>query len=241
MAQIDSQKIDLILSGCGFSTNIFRNSFWYSGEVLECGTPRVDMFFKDPSLVKRKVFEYYGIDLKSKLVVYAPTFRDNKKADTHGLNQELLLKTLEIKTAEKWVLGIRMHPNIPDDICACNEKIIPMSKYPDMQELIVACDLLITDYSSCMFDAAIAKRACILFAPDLEKYLRDERGLYFAFRELPFLVAMNNEELSKVIMDFSRTTYEKKVDDFLESIESYEEGDASKKVVEYMMEIIGKE
>lgn len=224
----DSQKIDLLLSGCKFSTNIFKRAFWYDGEIYESGTPRCDCLLNDTSETKRKVFMHYGIEESNKLVLYAPTFRSNKPSDFLGMDFEHLKHTL----GEDWVVGARLHPNV---LASCvPEGAISMSKYPDMQELIAAADVLITDFSSCMFDMAIAKKTCVLYAPDLDEYLENERGLYFDIMELPFPIAKSMDELCDILSGFNSEDYYAKLEAFMGSIGSFEDGHASMRVCDYI-------
>ena len=192
-AKRDSEMIDLLLSGCRVSTDIFRRAFWYSGEILEKGTPRCDGFFGDTAAIKEKVYAHFGIPAGKKLALYAPTFRDDKAASLYGFEPDKLQESL----GADWVIGCRLHPNlnaeIPEGVA------VPMSKYPDMQELLRACDLLITDYSSSMFDMAVAGKKCVLYVPDLETYLANERGLYFDLMELPFPKAMDMDALCAAV------------------------------------------
>lgn len=223
-AKEDSAKIDLLLSGCGFSSDIFRRAFWYDGEILEKGTPRCDGFFRDAAAVKEKVFGFYGIDKGKKLALYAPTFRKDKGYD-YGLDFGALGDSL----GEDWVAGCRLHPNLNGQTLP---GAIPMSDYPDMQELLMACDLLITDYSSSMFDMAVAGKQCALYVPDLEDYMARERGLYFDIEALPFPVAKDMERLCA--LDFAG--YGEKLEGFLAKIRSFEDGNGAKHVVEWMEE-----
>ena len=234
MAKEDSAKIDLLLSGCRFSTDIFRRAFWYDGEILESGTPRCDPFFAGTDAVREKVFGYYGISPEEKLVLYAPTFRDSKTAQTHGLDFEALRAALEEKTGEKWAVGCRLHPNLHSDVSESG--VISMSRYPDMQELIAAADCLVTDYSSCMFDMAVAGKPCLLYAPDLEEYTARERGLYFEIRELPFPLCRDMDELCRVVTGFDESGYRIAVEQFLADIGSYEDGQAAARVAGYIRE-----
>ena len=228
----DSRRIDLILSGCKFSTEIFRRSFWYDGEILESGTPRCDVLLSPTDENRKKVRARYGIPAEEKLALYAPTFRQNRASDFQGLDFNRLRAALE-EGGERWTVGARLHPNVLSD-AAC-EGAVPMSDYSDMQELIAAADLLITDYSSCMFDMAIAGKPCILYVPDLEEYLEKERGLYFEIGSLPFPTAGNMEELVGVIRRFDRGEYQKRLGSFLDSIGSFEDGNAAKRVCEYIL------
>lgn len=229
----DSSKIDLLLSGCDFSTAIFKRAFWYDGEILESGTPRSDILINAPRSVREKVFDYYGIPNNKKLVLYAPTFRDDKKADLFGMDFRKLSSTLG-STNEEWVIGCRLHPNILGKVNA--EGCISMSGYSDMQELICAADLLITDYSSCMFDMATAKKPCVLYAPDLKKYTNSERGLYFDIQKLPFPLSENMDELCRIVAYFDLEKYNNQLAEFMSSIGSYEDGKASARVVNYIID-----
>ena len=139
-------------------------------------------------------------------------------ADLYGMDFSRLQQAL----GPDWVIGCRLHPNLNADVP--EEGCVSMSRYPDMQELLAACDLLITDYSSSMFDMAVAGKKCALYVPDLESYMARERGLYFDLSQLPFPKARNMGELCS--LDFS--DYEEKCSDFLKKIGSFEQGTAAK-------------
>ena len=223
-AKRDSEKIDLLISGCRFSTDIFRRAFWYEGEVLGTGTPRCDGFFMDGTDAREKVFRWFGISADKKLALYAPTFRNDKQASLYGFDADMLQNAL----GPEWCVGCRLHPNLNAEIP--EGTAIPMSKYPDMQELLQACDLLITDYSSSMFDMVVAGKKCALYVPDLEQYLQKERGIYFQMEELPFPKAESMDELCCCINDFA--DYQEKYSAFLEKIGNYECGQAAKQIAE---------
>lgn len=224
----DSKKIDVLLSGCKFSTEIFKRAFWYDGMILECGTPRCDILFNDTDVIRKKVYEYYNIPEKSKLILYAPTFRSNRPSDFLGMDFKLLKDTL----GDEWIIGARLHPNVCASVIP--HGAISMSKYPDMQELIAAADILITDFSSCMFDMAIAGKPCILYAPDLEEYLEKERGVYFNIKELPFPIAKNMNVLCELLVNFDCKDYHNKLEEFMAEVGSYEDGHAAERVCEYI-------
>lgn len=230
-AKADSEKIDILISGCAFSTDIFRRAFWYDGEILECGTPRCDSFFADASAVREKVYRFYNIPEGKKLALYAPTFRKDNNADLYGMD----VKALKAALGEDWVVGCRLHPNLNVEVPA--DHCIPMSGYPDMQELLIACGLLITDYSSSMFDMAVAGKKCVLFVPDLENYTANERGLYFDIRQLPFPQCMDMEQLCEEISHFDEKRYAQSISEFIGKIGSFEDGNAAKRIVRRIEEI----
>ena len=105
-----------------------------------------------------------------------------------------------------------------------------------MQELLAACDLLITDYSSSMFDMAVARKKCVLYVPDLDSYLARERGLYFDLRELPFPKAETMEDLCEIVGRWPDGEDAEWVQAFLHRIGNYENGNAAKSVVKWISE-----
>lgn len=230
----DSSKIDLIVSGCEFSTDIFSKSFWYSGKILKSGTPRCDIFFSNGLEVREKVCKALNVPISSHIFLYAPTFRNDKTASIHSLDFKKIKSALEKHFGGEWVIIYRFHPNI---LKAYNfePEGIDATKYSDMQELIIASDILLTDYSSCMFDMAIASKPCLLYCSDIEDYVNNERGLYFNPNDLPFPLAKSNDELIDKICDFDDVTYESSVNAFLKQVGSYENGHASEEVSNYIL------
>lgn len=230
----DNKKIDLMISNSKFCTDMYRNSFKYNGEICEFGTPRNDVFINnsDIKLAQKKVFQEYKIPNNSKILLYAPTFRDNYSKNPYNIDFNSIIKSLEEKTKNKWIIIVRFHPLVINgERFIKYEKYINATHYPDMQELINACDLLITDYSSTMFDSMIASKPVVLYANDIEKY-KDERGYYFDLEKLPFPLAQNNHELTKVFNNMELKQIVKGYNKFKDSLKLVEDGNASKKVAE---------
>ena len=178
------------------------------------------------------MFWFYGIPENHKLLLYAPTFRADKKANTMGMDFAALGEALKKRGDGEWTLGCRLHPNILEDTQA--ENCVIMTKYSDMQELLCAANMLITDYSSCMFDMAIADKPCMLFVPDLMQYTSNERGLYFDIEELPFPIAQDMDTLCDTLIHFDETSYQKNLHCFMDQIGSYEDGKAAERVAQYI-------
>lgn len=236
----DNRMIDYLISNSKFCTNMYRSAFKYNGEILEIGTPRNDVFINSLQESRKKVLEFYNISKEEKILLYAPTFRNNYKLNPYDVDFVNLKKSLE-KKGDKWRILIRLHPIIKDVnkvIKVCGE-YINVSSYPDIQELISSCDLLITDYSSTMFEAMIANKPVILYANDLNLY-NNERGFYFSFDELPFELTQNNQELIKLVNNTNFDDLKKNYSKFKEKVGLFEKGNASKKVYELIEEIINK-
>ena len=237
-AKNDSKKIDYILSGCKMNSNIIKNSFWYNGKILEIGNPRNDLFF-ERNLNKEKILKKLKLEQR-KVVLYAPTFRRDENIDAYNIDFDILLESLNRKFANNYVVLTRLHPNLKGKklFNKISNNIIDVTKYDDMQELLVASDILITDFSSSIFDFLIMKKICLLYVSDLDEYLKKERRLYFDIKkELPFPIATNNEELKNVILDFDSELYKENIENFSKKLGIIENGNASKNIVELMLQL----
>jgi CDP-glycerol glycerophosphotransferase len=103
-----------------------------------------------------------------------------------------------------------------------------------MQELLSICDLLITDYSSSMFDFSMLRKPCIIYATDIEQY---DRGYYYTFDQMPYPVARNQAELIETIRNFDLDQHLIKVDDFMSNtVGMFEDGNASRRIAAWMSE-----
>ena len=238
-AKIDSKVCDLMVSGCRFQTSLLKEKFWYDGEILERGIPRNDVFFdkaRHPEM-KERICRKYGISPDSRIVLYAPTFRRDKSIEPYRIDWSRVVPELrKIYDTEKISILLRLHPNLIGKADASSlindESVIDVTRYHDMQELLCVSDLLITDYSSSMFDITMLKKPCMLYATDIEKY---NRGYYFDFAELPFPLARNEEELIGNIRTFDSAAYDESVESFFEKhIGLCEDGNASKAIAGWL-------
>ena len=228
MAKKDSSVIDVILSGCEFKTNVYKNSFWYSGEVLNIGTPRADVFFNEKKILqnKKKVLDFYNLEDDAKILMYAPTFRQSHNLDIYKLDYSKLESVLVHKFGGKWKIIVRLHPNIAHlaDELQLPNTVLNVTSYKDMQELLCASDIVVTDYSGLMFDFYIMNRPLFLFCTDFEEYTSKDRELYFDFKELPFDLSHSNEELCDRINEFDYQKYLSNVEIFRKKIGFCEKG-----------------
>lgn len=228
-AKKDSQMCDLMISGCDTSTKIYKDSFWYDGDILQCGTPRCDIFFNN-QIDKKDILKKLNIkNDEVNILLYAPTFRSDGNFSPYISEYDDLLAILNKRFGGDWVILVRFHPNLSNTSLDFqeNNKVLNVTNYNDMQELLYISDILITDYSSCMFDIAIAKKICFLYGSDVEKYLSEERELYFDLNDLPFDFFDEKENLLKAISNFDNVLYESKLNKFYDEMNFYEQGKAS--------------
>ncbi|MCM1516385.1 MAG: CDP-glycerol glycerophosphotransferase family protein [Paraprevotella sp.] len=238
MAKADSAKISAIVSGCRFSSDTFHRAFWYNGKLLEYGTPRIDYLLNLSNKEKSQIYAKARLSSEVHYVLYAPTFRKGGDLSAYSINYNALVLALRNKFGGEWKILFRLHPNLKDtvNVSDLGECCIDMTNYSDIQELIVLSDILITDYSSCMFDMAFMKKLCILYASDLDYYLANERNLYFDIKSLPFPLAQNNRELAELIDTYSENNYQKILSVFMQSIGSFEDGKACERIAEYIIQ-----
>lgn len=204
-------KIDLVSVSSENVADIYaRNFYVYKSKVKPFGVPRNDFYdeehLSDAYLSElRESFERDYPELKGKkLVLYAPTFREDPKNNAvfNYFDIEKFLNEL----GDEYALAIRLHPNYKR---FCDEEhnidledltnrydIINFTGFKDEQKLLLLADILIADYSSIMVDYTILKKPVILFAYDLEVYLSKERGFYFDYKEMvPGKMVSNMDEL----------------------------------------------
>ena len=198
----DAAQTDLIVSGSGFMTQLYQNSFWYHGPVQNWGTPRNDVFFHPDPALHSKIRSFFGLPDETNLLLYAPTFRADHSTDCYALDAAAALESCRRRFGGAWSALIRLHPNVAHQSAGLfpydGKTIIDATAYPDMQELLSTVDLLLTDYSSSMFDYALQEKPCIQFALDIEAYRKD-RNFYFPLDALPFPLADSNEALCRQI------------------------------------------
>lgn len=215
-----------------FTEWVLRDSFLYHGEVVPSGVPRNDIFFNTIQVtVCREVRQKLGVKDGVKILLYAPTFRKNFEYEDSGLDFVNLHKVLRERFGSDWIIMYKLHPMIASKYKIECKEAIDVSMYQDMQELLCAIDIFISDYSGGMWDFALSKKPVFIFAPDVDEYDKS-RGLYMDCADLPFSVAKNNWELTRNIMAFDEERYNCKLTDYFDFMGNYEKGVASKTVME---------
>lgn len=236
-ALLDSANIDLLLSNSVFSRDLLRACFLYSGEVKITGAPRNDILVNPPKGLSERVRKILGIEDSYSLALYAPTLRKKGGKSVEPLKVEQLRKALKERFGGKWKILIRRHP-------VQGEKAIKrlvegtgtqdVSSYPDFSELLLAVDVLITDYSSCAFDYMLTNRPVFLYVPDMEVYEKYQ-GLLYNPNELPFPAARSNDELENNIHNWEPNEARRKYGSLLAEWKNIDDGKASSRVAGYLL------
>ena len=222
-----------------------KNIIEYYGEAFQMsktkikalGLPRMDYYFENHNLdkLKQDFCDKYNVSNDKKIILYAPTFRDEKKfnnvfnyLDLDKFNQEL---------GAEYVLALRLHPKIKnfynDDISS-DGKYVGVSDWESEQELMLISDLLITDYSSIMIEYSILDKPTVFFTYDLDEYLANERGFYYDFKTtVPGPIVYTSDELIHVIKndDFDKS----KISEFVKTQFDEIDGHSSERIVDYLL------
>ena len=239
----DSAQCDLYISGSGFMNKLYRSSFWYEGAVLNTGTPRNDILYQDQAPIHAKVCQALGLPQDRKLALYAPTFRADHSLEAYRLDAEMVRRKCEENFKGEWSVLIRLHSNVAaqsrDLFPYDGDRLVDATAYPDMQELLCAAGLLITDYSSSMFDYALTGKPIVQFATDIEAYQKD-RDFYFPLDQLPFPLARSNAELETILTDLQPLWTSPAWAEFARENEFCEDGQASVRCAALILQQIKK-
>ena len=245
-----TRQWSVLVSPNPYTTSIMRSAYAFHGPSVELGYPRNDVLLNDASDNRRKsVRQSLGLTDSNFVVLYAPTFRDNKPT-TRGrfaFEWPFSPEEFEARFAPTDVkLLIRAHVLIKHENPGarrlrnhhrCHKKL------PDIQELYLASDMLITDYSSVFFDYSLLKKPICFYAHDLEKYRQELRGFYLDYStELPGPIVESDEDLYRAIETARETGSldgSVPLDEFVERFASADDGRATERVVDALLDFGG--
>ena len=238
---------DYLISPSAYATKSFESAFGFpikngTGKVLEVGYPRNDRLNSAADLraeIRNRVRKQLGVKTQTQLVLYAPTWRDTNR-NAIGTLQTVNHIDAETKLPKGFQLMYRGHSMTLD---AHNTKTangaIDVTNYPDITELYLAADILITDYSSVMFDFSITGKPMIFLTPDIKKYITD-RGFYFDFAsEAPGPICHTTAEVIETLKNINDVAkhHSKAYKAWQLKFNSLEDGKATARVV---AEVFGK-
>lgn len=230
---------DYLVSQNHFSTETFKRCFDFEHKpILEVGYPRNDILFRcNHKKYIDHLKDQYNIPKDKKVILYAPTWRDNEfyVQGVYKFVSPLDFKQAQKQLGDEYVFLVKYHYLVSDKIdwseyegfvYSFNEKV-------DISRLYLIADMMITDYSSVMFDYSLLKRPMLFFAYDLENYENNLRGFYFDFlKEAPGPISKTTDQLIDDIKNYNKDQWKEKYDQFTEKYNSADDGHASEKIVE---------
>lgn len=242
-----SRLADMFVSNSDFLSDIYRRAFFYRGDIQKVGFPKNDLLLKDSSPYRERVRAWFKLPQDRNIVVYAPTYRGEfedsgqLRMEPYNIDLNRTVALLEQTLGGDWTAIVRWHPSmekyIPADSPLYSERVINGSSYPEMQEIIAASDAFISDYSSCLFEAALKRIPCFIYANDYDAYLGD-RGAYFTLDQLPFPHAADMDGFSEIVRQFDLGAYLVRWDSYCEAMGLFEHGNAAEQVAKKMEDFL---
>ncbi len=241
----EGKQTDYILTNCKFEEELFKNTFWENAEALPYGHPRNDILFENKAEEAAKLVadirKRYHIKESTKILLYAPTYRDVPNVQNYEFDYDRVVEALEERFGGKWVIMVRYHfldrklANLDES----NPNIINVTQYPDIQDLMLIADIGMTDYSSWIYDYFFTRKPGFLYVPDIEEYESKDREFLFPIEETPFPIAKTIHELCKQIENFDEEKYQRDYQTFSDKMACYEDGHATERIVNKLKEIMG--
>ena len=202
--RMHKKNVRHILSSCKYFTDYEAKAMLFSEkDCVPCGMPRNDIFFQQDPYTKK--LHVSTLDIQRVINAIKNKFGGNS-----------------------WNFGMRLHPKLSNADIA-EKDVIDCTGYPDIQELLYSADILITDYSSLMWDFSLTGRPCFLYADDIDLYEK-EHGFYMPSNQWPYPIARNNDEMEKNIASFDKKTYQAALKKHHEDCGSYEQGKACEQI-----------
>lgn len=242
-ATYDGKVTDGIIVDSEMQENVLKRTFELNKDVefLRYGLPTNDFLIKNKnnSELNEKIKKDLNIESGIFTILYAPTFRDNGDISCYITDYAELIEKFETKLKRKCIILVRMHPNVKaNDInINYNNKVKNVSDYPDTQELVLASDCVISDYSSIIFDFLLLEKIVLLYSVDLSEYEK-QRGLSKQYYDLPFPRGNTLEELYKYIETYNEKECLKKQKEYLNRCVDYNDGNSSKRTVDWILKKI---
>lgn len=236
LKQREKRNIDdtdvFISSSAFFSENVIKTDFSFHGVTLDIGMPRNDLlvtrgdeYNRIRSLTRKRL----GIDDYT-VVLYAPTWRYDRAQSFSDVNMSEVKDAAKRRFGKECVILYRAHVHMEYD----NQMDMrDVSSYPDMQELLAAADILLTDYSSSIWDFSLSGKPSFLFVPDLKTY-EEERSFWKPIRTWGFPVCQTMSELVEAIRSYNAESDKEAILRHHRSLGSYESGEAAEKLAEYI-------
>ncbi|SFP81689.1 CDP-glycerol glycerophosphotransferase family protein [Salibacterium halotolerans] len=221
-----------------YSAQIFERAFDFDQTMLKTGYPRNDYLFHYKQEDVDSIKERLGIPEGKKIILYAPTWRDNEYhfIGKYKFNVQLNMDKFKEELGDDYFLIFRLHYLVADhlDLRGWEDFAVDASRYEDIRDLYIVSDMLITDYSSVMFDYGVLQRPMLFYVYDIDSYRDTLRGFYFDFeKEAPGPLVKTTESLVEEIKnaDTIRSRYAGHIRSFEDSFHALEDGNAARRVV----------
>lgn len=237
-----TRKWDVLLSPNTYSSHIFRRAFAFDKTMLEIGYPRNDILVNSGAEQIALLKDKLKLPHDKKIILYAPTWRDDEyhSADEFRFNLQMDLNVMAAELSDEYMMILKVHYLVKEnfDATVYDGFVQYFSAEQDIQELYLVSDILITDYSSVMFDYSLLRRPMIFYTYDYEHYADNIRGFYYDLAdEAPGPLVRHTNELIDAIRTSEvdmNSKYKARYDQFFNKYNHLDDGQASTKVIEFI-------
>lgn len=237
----DAKRFKYLLSPCRFASEVFTSAwnlkaFGKEDSILEVGYPRNDFLVNYTEDDVRRIKKRLGFDkLSKKIILYAPTWRDNQHSVSKGYTYEpgIDFEQLRAALSDEYVILFRAHYLVANsfDFEKYGGFVYDVSDIDDINELYVISYMLITDYSSVFFDYAILEKPIVFYMYDLEEYRDEIRGFYLELEELPGKVVTTEKMLIEVLREYRCNSDTNKLIMFNEKYNDLNDGKSTSRLI----------
>ena len=241
---LQSRRWDYLISPNAYSSEIFRRAFKFEKTMLEYGYPRNDILYNGDENLINRIKSKINIPKDKKVILYAPTWRDDQfyERGKYKFELNLNLEKMRQELSDEYIIILRLHYHVASvlDVSEFKGFAYDLSTYDDIAELYLISDILITDYSSVFFDYANLRRPMLFYTYDLENYRDKIRGLYFDIEtEVPGPLLRTTDQVIHAVQNIEsiQSEYSDKYDKFYKRFCEWEDGKASENVVREVFKI----
>ena len=237
----DLSECDLFVAASDYGVKKAREGLLHGGQVIVEGMPRNDKLvnMSDQGDEVARIKKNLGVDSNVKVMLYAPTFREDLGQQQCAIDIASSIAALE-SNGEQWVCLVRSHALSKGISGADSSTCRDVSSYPDMADLLLVADLLLTDYSSCAGDFLLTERPVVLVHFDRNDYEAQGRPLWIKPEEAGYLVAKNQSELNKILSKLYSYNHKAIADKINRFYGTKETGHASEAVSKRILQVLNK-
>lgn len=236
----ETSNWDYLISPNAYSSEIFKRAFRFEKVIIESGYPRNDYLYTSNNEKNlHAIKEAYGIPKDKKIILYAPTWRDDQfyEIGKYKFDIELDLHEMREKLGDHYIIILRMHYLVAEkfDLQPYKGFVYDFSNHEDIRDLYLISDLLITDYSSVFFDYANLRKPIFFYVYDIVEYRDKLRGFYFDFeKNAPGPLLKTTNDLIRSIKSLEDNDFKlpESFELFYNKFCYLEDGKASQRVVE---------
>lgn len=232
-------RLDYFVSSCRACTTLYSEAFDLPASLfLETGTPRNDLFFSKNDEIRRQVYDFYKLSSDTKIILFAPSFQlsspEKERYDIDALCTTV--DELRKRTGKNWVLLYRSHYFCEEHFTQNSDKIKDGNAYFEMQHLLYSSAVLVTDFSSCIWDFGLTGRPVILLENRLKEYEKEDRGFFIPYDKWPYLKVPDIKALTTAISENYQADFSHNYAAHYKELGSFESGTACEKITKILLE-----